>query len=46
MRADPETVTIPDMVRMSSNMASYFDPTGIAEVVGSFSYSKCSDIKI
>jgi hypothetical protein len=46
LKADPTTVTPEDMVRVSSQIASLVDPTGVSDVVGAYTYSKCSNLKI
>ncbi len=34
-----------DIVRVSAQIAGLADPTGVADVVGAYAYSKCSKIK-
>jgi hypothetical protein len=46
LKADPTTVTPEDIVRVSSQIASLVDPTGASDVVGAYTYSKCSKLKI
>ena len=43
--ADVEKLTPLDMVRMAAELASLLDPTGIADVVKSYSYPTCDKIK-
>jgi predicted lipid-binding transport protein (Tim44 family) len=42
LKADPTTVTTEDIVRVSAQVASLIDPTGVSDVVGAFTYPKCS----
>lgn len=41
---DMTKVTTADMARISAQIASLADPTGIAKVVESFSFPKCNEI--
>jgi hypothetical protein len=42
--ANPDSVSDADIVRMTAEIAALVDPTGIAGVIGAYSYRKCSTI--
>jgi hypothetical protein len=40
------TVTPEDIVRVSAQIASLVDPSGVSDVVGAYTYPKCLNLKI
>jgi hypothetical protein len=46
LKANPDNITPEDMVRVAAQIAALLDPTGVADVVGSYTYPKCSKIKV
>lgn len=42
--ANPDSVSEADIVRMTAEFAALVDPTGVAGVVATYSYRKCSTI--
>ncbi len=42
--ADPTTVSVEDMIRVSAQIAALADPTGISDIVSAYTYPKCSQI--
>lgn len=46
LKADSNNITPEDMVRVAAQIAALVDPTGVADVVGAYTYPKCSKIKV
>jgi hypothetical protein len=46
LKADPNSITPEDMVRVSSQIAALADPTGVSDVVSAYSYPICSKITV
>jgi hypothetical protein len=46
LEADPSELTAEDIVRVSAQIAAILDPTGISDVIGAYTYPKCSKITV
>jgi hypothetical protein len=46
MAANSADVTPEDIIRFGAQLASLLDPTGVSDVIGAFTYAKCSKLNL